>query len=189
MPAARFTSFPQLSTERLLLRQLIMQDAHPVFLLRTNEIVNRYLSRPRAKSLEDAMEFIRTINFGIEANEWIFWAVCLHDAQFAGTICLWNFSDSEEKAEIGYELLPQFHGKGLMQEALIKVMDFGFTILKLEKIEAWTTSPNEGSIKMLERSHFTKDLAAENKINRAIEGPDRVIYSISKTGYLKTGHP
>lgn len=189
MPAFSFTPFPYLTTERLLLRQLTAQDAAQIFLLRTDEVVNRYIERPKAKSLDDSSEFIKAINFGIDANEWIFWGIELKGKpELAGTICLWNFSETENKAEIGYELLPEFHGLGIMQEALLKVIEFGFNVLYLEKIEAWTTAPNKGSTKMLERNSFKRDGDAESRINREVEGPDRVIYRLLKTDYLKIRH-
>jgi [ribosomal protein S5]-alanine N-acetyltransferase len=179
-----FSPFPQLLTERLLLRQLSLNDAEEIFALRSNEIVNKYLDRKKAESIDDAKDFIKKINLGIELNQSIFWAICLRDQfKLIGTICLWNFSHEENKAEIGYELLPQFHGRGMMQEAFLKVVEFGFHTLGLDVIEAWTTTPNESSKKILERNGFKRDLTLENKIDRTVEGTDLIIYSLSKLAF------
>jgi ribosomal-protein-alanine N-acetyltransferase len=141
--------------------------------------VNKYLDRPKANSIEDARAFINRINAGIHPS--FFWAICFKkDSKLLGTICLWNFSEEEKKAEIGYELLPQFHGKGIMQEAFLKVVEFGFQVLELDRIEAWTTIQNTGSTKILERNHFKRNATLENKIDRTVEGPDLIIYSLSK---------
>jgi ribosomal-protein-alanine N-acetyltransferase len=176
-----FSPFPQLITERLSLRQLSLKDAEEIFALRSDEIVNKHLNRPKATSIEDAIAFINKINFAIDANQSIFWSICFKgESQLIGTICLWNFLEEENKAEIGYELLPQFHGKGIMQEAFLKVVEFGFQTLELNSIEAWTTVPNNGSIKILERNHFKRDQELESKIDRTIEGPELIIYSLSK---------
>jgi ribosomal-protein-alanine N-acetyltransferase len=94
---------------------------------------------------------------------------------------LWNFSTQGGKAEIGYELLPQFHGKGIMQEAFSKVIEFGLENLQLNSIEAWTVQQNINSIRLLERNHFKRDFELEKTIDRAVEGIDLVIYSYSKT--------
>jgi len=59
------TPFPQLLTKRLLLRQLTLSDADQIFSLRSNDVVNKYLDRPKANSLEDAKTFITTILFAI----------------------------------------------------------------------------------------------------------------------------
>lgn len=181
MTTLSFSPFPQIVTERLLLRQLSLNDAEEIFALRTNEIVNKHLDRSKPASLDEVKDFIKKINLGIQANESIYWAICLKEqTKLVGTICLWNFSDQENKAEIGYELLPQFHGKGMMQEAFLKVTEFAFHTLRLDTIEAWTTTSNESSKKILERNGFKRNLGLENKIDRAVEGPDLIIYSLSK---------
>lgn len=177
-----FSSFPQLLTERLLLRQLSLKDEEEIFTLRSDATVNKYLDRPKASSIEDARAFINKINLGVHSS--FFWAICFkEEIKLLGTICLWNFSEEENKAEIGYELLPQFYGKGIMQEAFFKVVEFGFQNLELSSIDAWTTIQNVHSIKILERNLFKRNAALENKIDRTVEGPDLIIYSLSKEAF------
>lgn len=177
----KFSPFPQLTTDRLLLRQLSLKDAEKIFALRSDEVVNKYLDRPAATSVEEAKAFINKINSGIQANQSMYWAICFKDQpELVGTICMWNFSEEENKAEIGYELLPQFHGKGIMQEAFSKVVAYGFQTLELSRIEAWTTIQNNGSKKILERNHFKRNVELEEKIDRGVEGPGCIIYSLSK---------
>ena len=180
------SSFPQLLTERLLLRKLEMTDADQIFSLRSDDVVNKYLDRAKANTVEDAKTFIQKIGFVNSNNNWIYWAICFHNQpQLMGTICLWNFSEKENKTEIGYELLPEFHNKGIMQEAFSAVVKFGFEVLKLNRIEAWTVPQNKSSIKILKRNYFERDSEAEDKIDRVKDGPDCVIYSLSKKAYLK----
>lgn len=185
-----FSPFPQLLTEHLFLRHLIGKDDEQVFALRSDDTVNRFLDRPRAQSIEEARDFIKKINSGITADQWIFWAICFREElRLIGTICLWNFSEENRQAEIGYELLPDFHHKGIMQEAMGKVMEFGFSTLGLNRIEAWTVKQNIPSIKILEHNHFARDFKAESAINHAVEGPDRVVYSLDSATYsARAGH-
>lgn len=179
--------FPELTTERLLLRQLAISDVEEIFLLRSDPIVNKHLGRPKATSIDDAKAFIKKINMLIQNNQSLFWGICFAgENKLAGTICLWNFSEEGNKAEIGYELLPSFHGKGIMQEAFSKVIEYGFRILQLDSIEAWTAVQNENSIRILERNYFRRDMELESKMDRTIEGPDMIIYSLSQTNYLNS---
>lgn len=172
-----FSSFPVLTTPRLVLRQLTTQDADNILAIRSNEIVNQYLGRAKTNNVNEAKYFIQKINEGVDNKASLYWGICFHDQErVIGTICLWNFSEEENKCEIGYEMLPEFHGKGLMQEAIEKVLDYGFNTLQLKKIEAWTVSRNAGSIKLLERNSFQRDLIAESKIDRSTEPEDGVIY-------------
>ena len=180
-----FTPFPPFTTKRLLLRQLSLEDAHEIFLLRSDPIVNKHLGRTPATSVDDATAFIEKINTYIANNQSIFWGISFKEKnKLIGTICLWTFSEEENKAESGYELLPQFHGKGIMQEAFLKVMEFGFQTLLLNSVDAWTVQQNKSSIKILERNHFKRNIKLETKIDWSVVGPDCIIFSLARDNYL-----
>ena len=137
------------------MRQLISSDDNEIFALRCSNNVNKYLDRKPSKSIDDASTFILTINKNIQKNESIYWAITWNDTEkLIGTICLFNFSDDNLKAEIGYELLPGFWGKGIMQESISKVIDFGVQQIGLNSIEAYTHSENQSSIRLLEKLNF-----------------------------------
>ena len=162
MAERNFNPFPVLKTERLTLRQLVSSDANEIFALRSNDNVNKYLNRKSAKSIDDAKTFIETINKNIQRNDSIYWAITLTGTnKLIGTICLFNLSDDNLKAEIGYELLLDFQGKGIMQEAISKVIDFGIRHIGLNSIEAYTHSENQNSTRLLEKFNFKKNGAGE----------------------------
>jgi ribosomal-protein-alanine N-acetyltransferase len=157
-----FKPFPVLKTVRLTLRQLVSSDVNEIFALRSNGNVNKYLDRKPSKSIDDAKIFIQTINKNIQSNNSIYWAITLNGTdKLIGTICLFNFSGDNLKAEIGYELLPDFQGKGIMQEAISKVIDFGIQHIGLNSIEAYTHSENQSSTRLLEKFNFKKNCAGE----------------------------
>jgi len=169
-----FTPFPILTTQRVVLRQLMADDEQDLFMLRSNQEVNRYLDRPIAQSSADALQFIEKINNAVGNNETIYWAIALKDNdKLIGTITLWNISVKNNMAEIGFELHPQFQRKGIMQEAIAKVLSYGFETMQLQTVEAYTHQDNEGSIKSLERNGFKKQ-----------SGPSSdgmLLYTISRT--------
>jgi ribosomal-protein-alanine N-acetyltransferase len=150
-------------------------DEQEIFALRSSDEINKYLDRPKANTLDDARNFITKIINGIAKNESIFWVVTPKDeSKLLGTICLWKISKEEAKAEIGYELLPENHGKGIMQEVIPRVLQFGFEEIKLEMIEAELSPRNLKSVRLLEKNNFT--LAAVNE-----ENPDSVVYALKRT--------
>ena len=176
-----FTPFPNLFTDRLNLRQLKLEDESEILFLRSNESINKYIDRPKTISNVDARKFIDKINYGIENNEWIYWAISIKDDdKLIGTICIWNFSAEKDIAELGFELFPQFQGKGLMQEALIKIMKYGFKKLNLKKLEAYTNQENTSSIKLLERNKFIQEKVFEEKHSITGESFNTVIYSLDR---------
>ena len=169
-----FRPFPVLKTERLILRQLVSSDDEEVFALRSNNEVNKYLGRKASKTIEDAKSFIKTINENIQNNNSIYWAITLKGTdKLIGTICLYEFSNDQLKAEIGYELLPSFQGKGIMQEASSKVIEFAVLSMGLNSIEAYTHSENQSSTRLLEKLNFEKYKAADNNL---------VIFRLTRNG-------
>lgn len=165
MPNNNFTPFPILKTQRLTLRQLLNTDTNEIFNLRSNHLVNKYLERSPCKSIEDANVFINTVNKNIQENKSLYWAITLiGNPNLIGTICLFDFSEDNTKAEIGYELLPDFQGNGLMHEALAKIIDYGFKNLGLHLIEAYSHFENSRSTKLLENFKFKKQEAVSGDL-------------------------
>lgn len=145
----------KIETERLQLRTLERKDVDTVFALRSSEMVNKYIARPLQEERSEAFAFIEKIKKGLANNEIEFWAIQLKDIPTCiGTICLWNFSEDKMTAEVGYDLLPEFYGKGVMGEALQAVLQFGFVNLSLKVIEAFTHRENTGSKNLLEKNKF-----------------------------------
>lgn len=169
----RFTSFPILTTERLTLRQLSNDDSQDIFALRSDAQINKYLDRPASKTIDDAINFINSINENIKKNDSFYWAITLTTTKvFAGTICLFNISGEDAKCEIGYELLTNFQKQGIMKEAAEKIIDFVFNTLQIEKIEAFTHIENGGSTKLLEKLGFKKTAELDK------ENPDYCVFAL-----------
>lgn len=164
MTNRNFTPFPILTTERLSLRQLSIDDQQNIFALRSDKEINKYLDRQVSKKIEDAIDFINKINDNIEKNNSIYWAITLTKTRtFVGTICLFDFSNEKNSCEIGYELMINFQGKGIMKEAGGKVIDYAFQTLQFQKIIAFTHNGNQSSTKLLKRFNFIKSIEADKE--------------------------
>jgi ribosomal-protein-alanine N-acetyltransferase len=169
MPGKNFTPFPVLKTERLTLRQLISSDDKEIFALRSDGNVNKYLDRKPGKSIDEAKDFIRNINENVQRNDSVYWAITLNGTgKLIGTICLFDFSNNNLKAEIGYELLPGFQGKGIMQEATSKVIEYGIQHIGLHSIEAYTHFQNQSSIRLLEKLNFKRHSVGDGNFTKFI---------------------
>ncbi|PKL90192.1 MAG: N-acetyltransferase [Ignavibacteriae bacterium HGW-Ignavibacteriae-2] len=151
--------FPQLESKRLILRQLKVSDLNEIFSIRSNAEISEFLDRPLAKTLDEAGKFITKINKGIKNNEWIYWALApKHENKLIGTICLWKILENKNQAEIGFELLPEYQGKGLMQEALSEVLEYGFNTMGLNKIDGEVDPRNIKSIRLMLKNGFVKTI-------------------------------
>lgn len=178
-----FTPFPVLVTERLILRKVKKSDANEIFILRSDARVMKYLDRAPAESLNDAHSFIKLITRQEKYNEAVTWAITIKgNPKLIGTICYWNIKPEHYRAETGYVLLPEYHGKGIMHEALVVVLNYGFNVMKLHSIEANVNPANQASIKLLEKNKFVRE--AYFKENYFYEGKfmDTAIYSLVASG-------
>lgn len=150
-----FNPFPVLSTERLTLRQLNEEDKNEMFILRSDEKTMQYIPRPLAKTTEDALQLIQKINELIKNNEGINWAITMkNDPKLIGIIGYFRTAKEHFRSEVGYILNPTHERKGIMQEALTVVLDFGFSNMKLHSIEARVDPRNTASIKLLKKRGF-----------------------------------
>jgi [ribosomal protein S5]-alanine N-acetyltransferase len=150
-----FPPFPILTTERLTLRQLMITDEEEIFTLRSDSEINKYLDRQLSNTVEDSRNFINKVNENISKNVALYWAITLSCSNtFAGTICLFGFSDENDNCEIGYELLTDFQGQGIMKEAAEKVIDYAFNKIGVQKIEAFFHRDNQRSVNLLEKLLF-----------------------------------
>lgn len=157
MDKISFTPFPELETERLILRQITAEDLNEFFLLKSDErLLKGY--NAKAKTYEEARRSLQRINEEISKNEWIDWGITLkNENKVIGTICFWNIDKELSKAEIGYELMFEQQGKGIMSEAIKVVIQYGFDKMKLNLIEALPYSYNISSLKLLERNGFARN--------------------------------
>ena len=154
MPAEE-PGFQALFTTRLILRKPELNDAREIFNLRSNDQVNQYLDRHPATDLEDATDFLNKIIQSIDGGEGSYWPICLKEnPRLVGTICLYDFSPDRQTAEIGYELLPFYQHKGIMQEAMSAVLHYGFQTLNLQTITAFPSADNKSSVALLVRNNF-----------------------------------
>ena len=173
-----FTPFPNLETERLYLRRVANEDVNEIFLLRSNKETMKFIPRPLAKTEEDALAHIALIDSKIEANEGINWAITLkNNSKLIGIIGHYRIKPENYRAEIGYMLLPEYHGKGIITEAINVVVKYGFEKMKLHSIEAIIDPENYASEKVLQKNGFVKE--AHLIENECYEGRflDTVIYS------------
>ena len=179
MLTINFSPFPNLKTERLLLRRVDSNDIKEIFALRSNPETMKYIPRPLVKTDEDALEHIAMIDSKIDSNEGINWAITLKDnPKLIGVIGHYRIKPENYRAEIGYMLLPEYNGKGIVSEAVKEAVNYGFQVMKLHSIEAIIDPDNYGSAKVLEKNGFVKE--AHLKENEFFEGRflDTVIYSI-----------
>lgn len=165
-----------IKTERLILKEINENYVEDIFKIRSNEVINQFVQRNSPKNNYDALQFILTIKEKTKNNQSFYWGISLkNQSNLIGTICLYNFSEDRKIAEVGYELLPDYHRQGIMSEALKAVLDFAFNDLHLQEMVAMTNKFNENSKGLLLKYDFVLEEGKED------EGfPDSLVFSLRK---------
>ncbi|MEO7121047.1 MAG: GNAT family N-acetyltransferase, partial [Ginsengibacter sp.] len=161
------------------LRKMTKKDTAEILRLRSDENVMKYIDRERAKSIQDAEIFLDRNTTSLDSNNGIMWAITLKETPetLIGNIGYWRLIKEHYRAEVGYMLNPSFWKKGIMKEALDKVIFFGFNNMNLHSIEANINPGNEASAALLESTGFVKEAYFKEDFFFNGTFRDTVIYS------------
>lgn len=159
MLQVNFTPFPEIYTDRLLLRRIRKADIQQLLALRSNDAVMKYIDKENAGTQAEVQELYKKMDDGVEKNEGIVWGITMKEdpALLIGYIGFWRLIKEHYRAEIGYMLLPEFWQKGLMKEAMEKVLDYGFTTMKLHSVEGRINPENIASATLLKSAGFKRE--------------------------------
>ena len=130
-----FSHMPTLETERLLLRPIRVSDAPDMFAYAQDPGVTRYLlwrPHPDISHTREYLEYLAgRYRLGMH-HEWAM--IYKENNRMIGTCGFTSFDLPHNSAEIGYVLHPDFWGKGLAKEAVMRLMAFGFAELRLHRL-------------------------------------------------------
>lgn len=145
---------PKIQTNRLLLRQFDESDIENVFkgLSHTDVIKHYGINFDSLEATKEQMTWFAELDKD-GTGMWL--AVCsLDNKTFYGAGGLNSLSKEHKKAEIGFWLLPDFWGQGIMKEAMPLICDFGFDKLGLHRIEGFVESENVNCKKAMAKLDF-----------------------------------
>lgn len=136
-------SFPERFTERCLLRQIRPDDQRHIFNGLSHPQVIPYYG-VQYSTFEATAEQMKWYADLEAQNTGIWWAICDRlDGTFFGAGGLNGRDAMHQKAEIGLWLLPEHWGKGLMQEVMPVIWNYGFEHMDLHRIEGFVESDNQ----------------------------------------------
>jgi ribosomal-protein-alanine N-acetyltransferase len=156
----RFPTFPELRTERLVLRELTAADApwYLVHFSRPGIVTGQGFPAPA--NLDVAMAELRAYVLDLfEHRNGFRWGLRNREApDLIGSAGLYRWVDEPvSQAEVGYDLDPAWWGRGLMAEALRAIHAFAFESMRIERIEAFVLATNDRSIRLLEHLGYVRE--------------------------------
>jgi len=147
----------EITTERLILKGITPAIIHELFHTKTKEEIMTYfgfdeLGYEHQKEIHEK---------GVETHRLSIFVFLLIDKETnlpIGDCGFHTWNATHRRAEVFYNMRNEaFKQKGLMTEALKKVLEYGFTKLNLHRIEALIAAENQPSLKLLQRYGFTKE--------------------------------
>ncbi len=146
--------FPEFFLPSCTLRRIHRNDVQAIFLGLSNpQVIAHY--GVSYDSLEAADEQMRWYDALLEEHRGIWWGITLPGrSELIGACGFNDWSHSDRSLDIGYWLMPQHWGRGLMQECLAAILRFALSLLGVHRIHADVEPENPASTRLLERIGF-----------------------------------
>lgn len=153
----KVNEFPVLETDRLVLREIRIDDAETIYNYLSDSEVIKYLEGS-TDSIEEAKGYISWISEGYEKRTDIRWGIELKENNtLIGDCGLGHINEPKIPTELGFMLSKKYWNKGYMSEVLKAILEYGFEELGLHRIQGWTHSDNIISSRLLLNNGFTKE--------------------------------
>jgi ribosomal-protein-alanine N-acetyltransferase len=179
-----FSYFPTLRTPRLILRELVAEDAEAVFAVRSDYEVTRLNTGEPLERVEQAAALIRAIGAAYFEQSELRWGITLKGKNIVIGMCGYNYWVRRDyRACVGYDLGRLYWGQGLMTEAMRAVVRFGFERMTLNRVEADASAENIGSIRVLEKLGFQQEGVEREQYYEDGQFHDLVLFSLLKRDY------
>lgn len=151
-----FSSFPEIETERLILREILPEDVGQVFAIFSDPKVTQHYDLYTYTDIGQARELIEFFDESFELERAIRWGIARKDDDLLIGTCgfVWL---RRYRGEIGYELSSRYWRQGFMSEALHAIIEFGYAELKLNRIEALVMAANQPSAGLLTKLGFHEE--------------------------------
>jgi [ribosomal protein S5]-alanine N-acetyltransferase len=152
-------TFPVLATERLVLREITLADAASLYGIFSDRDLMRFYDCEPLTSIGEMQDLIQRFASWLEERSGLRWGLALKSDPdtLIGTCGLFAWDTRDHSATLGYELSPDYWGRGLMSEAVRAVVAYGYGGLGLERICAAVVVGNDASARLLERLFFRKE--------------------------------
>ncbi len=140
-----------LETPRLLLRKKVVEDAPFFFELNSDPLVIKYTGDMGFKNLEASEAIVRYVIGQYNTNGYGRWMVIEKESASPVGWCGLKYHPESGETDLGYRFMQKYWGKGYATEASKACLDYGFTVLKLDRIIGRAMKENTASIRVLEK--------------------------------------
>ena len=169
---------PILTSDQVVLRELRLSDAAPLFTMLTNEEVSRFISPPPS-TVEGFERFIAWTHRQRTAGTYVCFAVTLKSSDTAvGIFQVRQLESDFSTAEWGFAIGAPYWGTGVFQEGAKLTVDFAFDVLGVHRLEARAAVRNGRGNAALQKVGAVQEAVLRKSFFRNGEYLDQVLYAI-----------
>ena len=147
-----------LETERLILRPLSLDDLDDLYKWAGDERVNKYMIYPLYKSKEDGLEWLETVN--VDSDKKDFGFVFKETGTLIGSGGIY-YKPEANLWSIGYNISYDYWNKGLVTEAMEKIISWARENYEVREIAGTFAVGNDSSRRVMEKLGMTFAYDAE----------------------------
>ncbi len=175
---------PVIENERLILRTPVTEDAERIFSYASNPVVTKYLIWDTHKSIDDTLDFLSRAERSRKNYENLTFGIILKKTdQLIGMCGFHSINAIHRRAEIGYVLSSDCWGQGIMTDAVSLMLQFGFSKLNLNRIEARTRPENIASRRVLIKTGMNEEGVLRQQMFVKGRFQDYQLFSILKSEF------
>ncbi|AGF78010.1 acetyltransferase, ribosomal protein N-acetylase [Desulfocapsa sulfexigens DSM 10523] len=154
--------FPKLSTDRLILNELVKEDSEVLYRHFSNKDVIKYYDLEAFSSIDQASTLIQLFKKRFDEALGIRWAIRLKDnGDFIGTCGFNSWNSKMRSSVVGYDISKDFWGNGYATEALRETIKIAFSgglpCGELNRIQGDTVPGNGASEAVLKKLGFKEE--------------------------------
>ncbi|SMF90730.1 ribosomal-protein-alanine N-acetyltransferase [Paenibacillus uliginis N3/975] len=147
---------PELRGTTVRLRKMSPRDADDLYQCWSDEWTARYLYLPSMTGRHDAEALILLLNELSESEDSLRWGVEHLDSGIMIGSCGFNGWQLQGafRGEFGCELASSYWGNGYMREAAAMALEYGFRVMGLNRVEAFSDIRNERGAEFFRKIGF-----------------------------------
>jgi [ribosomal protein S5]-alanine N-acetyltransferase len=171
----------ELQTNGLRLRKPVWEDTLSIHSLHSLAETDRYNTLGIPQHLDDTKKIVKKWIVAYRQSRiscFTFVIESLDNHEFIGLIAIQLDNPKFKLAEVWYKLHPDHWGRGWATEALQAILNFGFTTLKLHRIEAGCAVDNIASARVLEKVGMQREGRKRKVLPLKSGWSDNYIYAI-----------
>lgn len=141
-----------IETDRLIIRELTLEDVSDIFEYCSNPVMDPYITFTIHQTMEQTTGFVEFVKKKNEAKKDFTVGITLKETnKVIGTIDIGNISELHHCGELAYAINPSYWNLGYATEAAKAIIAYGFKEKGLNRIFARCVLYNQGSEKVMQK--------------------------------------